>query len=424
VQKQQPFEMKKKSPQSAIHENLRTLCLIRLIPLMGMFYGAYYLLGEGATHLHWDFIFALLGSFILMVAITWLRSLRSSVISQREFFAHLAADIGIYTLLMFNTGGAANPFISYLLVPVTIAAITLPAVLTWITGFICLGAYSTLLFWYIPLPIIAPEHSHHSAGLNPHLVGMWMNFVVSAALIAYFVNKMARTINEQEKTLNRQKERQLEDEQLLAVATLAASAAHELGTPLNTMKLVLADLEPPPGAMAADIDILRNQIDRCQATLKKLSGTARSYSIKDQGEISAQTYFDQLFENWLVMRPDVNARITLNGTENTATIFHQGLTASLYNLLNNAADASAKVDIGVDWNNREATITIRDYGAGISTSITGDKPLESDKPSGMGLGLFLTRSILARHGGTITLTTHSDGGTQARVVIPLRASHD
>src|SRR5690606_770570 len=106
--------MKKLPPQSASHENLRTLCLIRLIPLMGMFYGAYYLLSRDASHLHWNFIFALLAAFIVMVGTTWLRSLRSSPISQREFFAHVAADIGIYTLLMFNTGGAANPFVSYL----------------------------------------------------------------------------------------------------------------------------------------------------------------------------------------------------------------------------------------------------------------------------------------------------------------------
>ncbi|MGD9662506.1 MAG: ATP-binding protein [Porticoccaceae bacterium] len=416
--------MKKLPPQSASHENLRTLCLIRLIPLMGMFYGAYYLLSRDASHLHWNFIFALLAAFIVMVGTTWLRSLRSSPISQREFFAHVAADIGIYTLLMFNTGGAANPFVSYLLVPVTIAAITLPAVLTWITGFLCLGAYSTLLFWYIPLPIIAPEHSQHSAGLNPHLVGMWMNFVVSAALIAYFVNKMARTINAQEKTLNLQKERQLEDEQLLAVATLAASAAHELGTPLNTMKLVVADFEDRSGNMATDIQILRNQIDRCQATLKKLSGTARSYSIKDHGEISANIYFNELLESWLVMRPDVDANISITGAAGVATIFHHGLTASLHNLLNNAADASSRVDIAIHWDSSEASILIRDYGAGINAGLPGNNPQKSEKPSGMGLGLFLTRSILARHGGTITLNAHSDGGTEANVVIPLRENHD
>lgn len=420
--------------QAATRQNLRTLCLIRLIPLSGMLIGIYYLLNEQHAPLRWDFILALLAAFILIVAFTWLRSFRPTPISHGEFLGHLAVDVAIYSLLMFNTGGASNPFVSYLLVPVTIAAITLPAPYTWTTALLCLMAYSTLLFWHIPLPSVAPGHGmgsgHGDGGLNPHLVGMWINFVASAILIAYFINKMAATLREQEQSLNRQKQQQLEDGQLLAIASLAASAAHELGTPLNTIKLITDEwqgetLDGMSGEMKGDVNVIRAQIQRCQESLRKLSGTARSYSEREYRRTSVKNYFDELLESWLVMRPDVEVSITIAGAqEDVEGEFHPALTASLHNLLNNAADACPRmVEVTVSWNPTEASLIIRDYGEGIGSHITGQQPLESGKPGGMGLGLFLARSILARHGARITLEPHPKGGTQAHVILPLETGH-
>ncbi|MFA5631470.1 MAG: ATP-binding protein [Porticoccaceae bacterium] len=419
---------------SATRQNLRLLCFVRVIPLAGMFYGVYYLLNHGQQHLRWDFITLLLAAVTAVIAVTWLRSFRPVPISEREFFIHLMVDVALYSLLMFNTGGAENPFISYLLVPVTVAAITLPAARTWVTGIVCLGAYTALLFWYVPLPLVAPDHEGHSwansIGLNPHLLGMWMNFGVSAVLIAYFINKMASALKAQDKALNRQKEKQLEDDQLLAVASLAASAAHELGTPLNTVKLICDEwrsddgLAVPPD-VRKDMDVLATQVERCQSTLRKLSGTARSYSDGGVQRIGLRDYFEGLMQNWQVLRPDVNARISMEGAPRDASIvLHPSLSASLHNLLNNAADASSRVDVTIHWDAERARLLIRDYGDGIERPDTDWRPLESRKPGGMGLGLFLAHSILDRHGGRIELAPHPEGGTQVDVILPLEAQND
>jgi len=280
---------------------------------------------------------------------------------------------------------------------------------------------------------VAPDHEGHSwansIGLNPHLLGMWMNFGVSAVLIAYFINKMASALKAQEKALNRQKEKQLEDDQLLAVASLAASAAHELGTPLNTVKLICDEwrgdnaLAVPPD-VRKDMDVLA-QVERCQSTLRKLSGTARSYSDGGVQRIGLRDYFEGLMQNWQVLRPDVNARISMEGSPPDAGIvLHPSLTASLHNLLNNAADASSRVDVAVHWDAKHAHLLIRDYGDGIERRDTDWRPLESRKPGGMGLGLFLAHSILDRHGGHIELAPHPEGGTQVDVILPLEAQHD
>lgn len=406
---------------TATQKNLRTLCLIRLIPLIGMFFGAYFLLKQQTPALRWDIIFALLLGLCLIIVLTWLRSFQAKPISNKELFCHLVVDISVYSLLMFNTGGAANPFISYLLVPVTIAAITLPPSFTWATGVICLTIYSTLLFWYIPVPIIAPGHAgHHGETLNLHLVGMWMNFVVSAGLIAYFVNNMSVTLRQQQEQLASQKEQKLEDDQLLAVATLAASAAHELGTPLNTIQLIVDDwLAELPNDMKADADIVSSQIKRCQLTLKKLSGTARSYSHKDEAEVCVFDFFASLFENWQLMRPDVRVTIDLpESTKEFRTRLHPAITPCLQNLLNNAADASPEnIAVAIRVEKNIISLRIRDFGPGMAPP---DKMqiLTSDKPHGMGLGLYLSRSILARHHCELLIETMEDG-TLVKALIPL-----
>jgi len=414
---------------AVLHENLRLFCILRLIPLGGMFYGAYYLLDNGGETLQWDFILVLLAIFTLVIGLGWARSYWQTAIRPWEFLGHLLLDVLIFGLLMYNTGGATNPFVSYLLVPVTIAAIALPSSLTWATGLACLATYSALLFWYVPLPAVAPGHSmsggHHNHGLNLHIIGMWLNFIVSALLIAYFVNKMATTIAVQEQSLSLQQQKRLEDDQLLAVATVAASAAHELGTPLNTMKLISDEWQSAAidnAILREDMSVLHSQIERCQQTLQKLSGRARKYSGAGLVTQKAREYFADLMEDWAVMRPDVNASWTIRDSDSSVDInYHPSLSASIHNLLNNAGDASpGRVEVTVFWDRSMATVEIRDFGQGLNATDAPLQPGISDKPGGMGLGLYLARTILARHGASLTLQAAPDQGTLIRIDLPLR----
>lgn len=417
---------------SAPRENLRMFCILRLLPLAGMFYGVYYLLQADTENLHWEFIFVLLATLTLVIGFTWLRSFHRSAIGHWEFFGHLMVDIGMYSLLMFNTGGATNPFISYLLVPVTIAAIALPASLTWLTGAACLASYSLLLLWHVPLPALAPggHHLHQSNGINLHTLGMWLNFMVSALLIAYFVNRMARTIADQEHSLSLQQQKQLEDDQLLAVATVAASAAHELGTPLNTMKLLSDEWlnnrqDRADASFLQDLAIFHRQVERCQQTLKKLSGRAQKYSGQGLATQKAREYFTDLLHDWLVMRPDVKAEFSIQGDDSAEISYHPSLSASIHNLLNNAGDASPhNITIAVGWSSDAATVEIRDFGQGFDRHQELNQPLHSEKPAGMGLGLYLASTILARHRATITIEPATSGGTVATIQLPLRQDHD
>jgi len=162
-------------------------------------------------------------------------------------------------------------------VPICICAATLSGTYTIAIASLSVLSYSLLLFFHIQLPVLSPHHHQADHSLNLHVIGMWLNFFISACLITYFIVKMAGDLRAQEAQLNRWREDQLRDEQVIAVATLAAGTAHELGTPLSTMKLLLSELrseykELKP--LQADLELLQQQVSQCANTLRELVATA------------------------------------------------------------------------------------------------------------------------------------------------------
>ena len=375
--------------------------------------------------------------FAILNTLTLWRTRQKKPISEREFFGHLMLDIVGLTILLYFSGGATNPFISYFLVPVSIAAATLHRALAWSVAALAFLAYSTLLIFYLPIPDLLP--SLHHGGFNLHIIGMWANFIISAALITYFVFNMAARVREQEQQLSQQREKQLQDEQVLGVATLAAGAAHELGTPLNTMKLLIDDARTnlantQPQQFDNDLLILQQQIERCRSTLKKLVQAASIIDDADE-ERSVRDYTESVLEKWRIIRPtaDLNSNIDAASPDIKA-YFHPTIEQALHNLLNNAADASEKIELRIYWNQDTLFFSIRDFGSGIDLTTVEDlgKPVRSGKNHGLGLGLFLSYSTLTRHGGTVKFSNiggakntiagaEETNGTLTEVVLPLRA---
>jgi two-component system sensor histidine kinase RegB len=265
------------------------------------------------------------------------------------------------------------------------------------------------------------EHGHHSNSNNLHIMGMWGNFAVSALLITYFVTRMASTLKQQEIKLAQQREDQLRDEQVIGIGALAAGTAHELGTPLNTMKILVDEMQYEKSDFTEELTILQQQIEQCRTTLKQLVATAET-STDNQEVKPVREYFDKLLERWQVMCPKTQANI--HYTENLpecTTRFHPTIAQSLINLLNNASEASTEVDINLSWDTEAVHLNIRDYGKGITPEqqeVLG-QPFNSDKPDGMGLGLFLTQASVNRYGGKVSISSADGQGTLTQVMLPL-----
>jgi two-component system sensor histidine kinase RegB len=154
----------------------------------------------------------------------------------------LCVDLVALAILLYLSGGAANPLISFLLVPVAVAALSMPGRLTAVVALLAIAIYSLAhVGVYLPLPVADAER-----GARLHLGGMWLTFVVSATMIAWFVARMTASIHERDSRLAAAREQALRDERVVALGALAAGAAHELGTPLATMAVVIGELEQEP----------------------------------------------------------------------------------------------------------------------------------------------------------------------------------
>lgn len=368
---------------------------------------------------------------LTFIAINWLTALRlrrEVPVTDIEFFVQLLLDVLCLSALFYFSGGANNPFISYFLVPICISAATLSWSYTWVITSLCVASYTLLLFFHIALPALSPTHHHGDhQDINLHILGMWLNFFISAALITYFVVKMAQDLRRQDELLNQKREDDLRDEQLMAVATLAAGTAHELGTPLSTMKVLLAELrdeyrhEPQ---LYEDLNVLSDQVQQCALTLKHLVGKAE-YG-KD-GQIAPQSlrqFCEDIIERWRVMRPDVVAKLEINkNSSDIVCCLHPTVAQSIINLLNNAADANPEnIFIYIEWDQVAMRWKIEDNGPGIPMDIASQlgKPFVTTKGKGLGLGLFLTHATINRYGGKVYLYNRSPQGTLTELHLPLQ----
>jgi two-component system sensor histidine kinase RegB len=309
-----------------------------------------------------------------------------------------------------------------------VAAITLSRHYSILVAVAALAAYSLLLKYYIPIDAIAPSQ-HHGASTSSsslHILGMWANFAISAGIIIYFISRMASALKTQQEALALQRETQLRDEQLLAVGTLAAGTAHELGTPLNTMKLLVDDMvsDAPDNQ---DLILLNQQIEQCKTTLKQLLTTAEQSQSSQLEPQSVHAYFSAVFERWQLMRPRLKANINIVDCPislmNKTAIFEPTIAQSILNLLNNAADASEAVDVTLRWDVDTASIEIRDYGSGLNLGKADQlgQAFVTDKADGLGLGLFLSQATLTRFGGSVSLqnAANSEPGTLTHILLPL-----
>lgn len=411
--------MKKASRQdTALHKNLRLLSVIRAIALLFMLAALLFSSQVQPIGLPTAVLGLIMAVYALVVALVCWRSFQLRDISEFEFFCHVLTDIVFFSLLLYFSGGGSNPLVFYYLVPISISAATLPRRLSVPTAVLALMAYSSLLFFYVPIAALHPDHQLMQRS-NWHTTGMWLNFCLSAALITYFVAGMSRTLRAQEEALARQRENQLLDEQLLGIASLAAGTAHELGTPLNTIKLLVEELKAakPADEQHHDIALLEQQINLCQQTLRQLVQTASESSSRTASKVPVREYFNKLFERCQLLHPQTDFVLHFNAAApELSACFHPAVTQALVSLINNAADASPqRIELSLDWNKGTLDLLIKDFGQGLPTLGERDisQPFVSTKPQGMGLGLFLCKATLSRFGGELQLRSSAEGAQAA-----------
>ncbi|QDQ82396.1 ATP-binding protein [Paraburkholderia megapolitana] len=362
-------------------------------------------------------------------ALTWLRVARARPESNLELFGQIWVDLGALSALLFLSGGTTNPFVSLYLPSLAIAAAVLPwHLMIWLAVFAA-ACYAVLGFDSVPLNLDNPANL-----FDYYRAGMWVNFMVSVGLIAWFVARMSRALRQREAALGDAQQRLLRDERAVALGVQAATVAHEIGTPLSTIAMLTEELRDAArtddglAPYATDLDLLEQQLTLCTSALARLRSRAATSELPGSRQTVAE-WLDSFAEQWRLRHPHVKFQLlgTLPDDATLGDIVAVGQILTI--LLDNAARASR------DSVTLAAVTTVRgdfvefevcDKGPGIPSSLRGSLgaiPVDSTQ-GGHGVGLYLAFSAAVRLGGSIELTDVRDTkprGTRAVLRLPVAA---
>lgn len=338
----------------------------------------------------------------------------------------LLVDVLLLSATLTVTGGPSNPFSVVYLVYVTLAAVALGAGWTWLIMGTAAGGYASLFAWHVPLS----EHLAHTGGLPSHLAGMWLAFAVTAAVIAFFVTGLTRTLTHRERQLADMRQVAAKHERLASLTTLAAGAAHELATPLASIAVAARELERLASqsentSLREDALLIRSQVDRCKVILDQMSGRASADWVESSHSVEATDVLRRVREG---LTP---ARQVLCDVEDSpgvcVVVPRGGLVQALLNLVRNAFDASppeSRVRIAVEATADRVRFIVRDDGAGMAPDVLAraSEPFFTTKApgAGFGLGLFLVRLFAERHEGSLAIDSVPGDGTTVALEFPRR----
>jgi two-component system sensor histidine kinase RegB len=344
--------------------------------------------------------------------------------------ATLIFDTFLFTALLYLTGGPDNPFSALYTVHVAMAAMTGSARATWLIAGLSAAGYAAVFrwhqtyhFWHGP---IAP-----GMDVGLHAVGMWVAVTVVAIVITYFIGSITNTLRAQEASLRRVGELAARNARLASLTTLAAGAAHELGSPLGTIAVIAgelareADRSPGLAPWADDARLLRAEVDRCRAILDRMS--ARADRVGASGdpplhakEIRALLGADEIGADAERLDVDVYA------PPETDLGARSDFSAVVVPLVQNAFAASPageRVRVTVAREGDRVRVSVLDRGHGMSADVLerASEPFFTTRSPGQGtgLGLFVLRLHTERLGGTLQLSSNPGTGTTATVEWPV-----
>lgn len=355
---------------------------------------------------------------------------------------HLLIDATALTVLLALAGGASNPFTILYFLPITLATQVSPR-WTWALAAWSLACFASL-FVLAPtagegVALNAMEHAgHHMPGpsqpnhFEGHLRGMWIAFGLTGVLMTFFVHRIALAIARQRAELTRLRQDALEDRHLASIGTLAAGAAHELGTPLGTMKLLtdelsLMDTQERDEALAT----IREQLARCKRILSRMANP--ELRVESLGADAKAWPLHQLAQAVRQLDPGAPLLVHLDAglAKQTLQLPFEVLTQLLRELVTNAAaacrrkqDPKAGVEVLLAVTDGQLRVEVRDQGVGMSPQVLASAfdPFFSTRPegAGMGMGLYLTRAHVRQLGGSIELDADETRGTTVTIQLPLR----
>lgn len=369
-------------------------------------------------------VVAALVAFNLGSHMRWRRSDR---VSNDAVLLGLLVDVASLGIQLYLSGGVTNPFVFLFLLQVVLGTVLLQSPGNWIIA--TAAAFAVTLLALLPTPLqLAVQPSR---GLADHYVqGLLICFVLIAALLVVFITRIGRIIRERDARLAELRQRAAEEEHIVRMGLLASGAAHELGTPLSTLSVILGDWQHLPtmasdGELHHDVSEMQAQVARCKSIVTNILLAAGEQRAESPTETTLHELLDDLAGQWREARSPADFRYRNDCDIDPRIVADVGLRQMVFNVLDNALEASpAFVAMHAHCEGESLVIVVSDAGAGFGEDILGrlGTPYNSskDRPGG-GLGLFLSVNVARTLGGRLTAGNLPRGGAAVTMTLPLAA---
>jgi two-component system sensor histidine kinase RegB len=346
-------------------------------------------------------------------------------VDNRQLFLALLVDVFSLTAQLYLSGGVSNPFVFLFLLQVILAAVLLQPWSTWTIVAITGLCVALLALFAQPLPL---PFDHDRGIASPYIQGILISIVVTASLLVVFLTRINRNLRAGDAQLADLRQRAAEEEHIIRMGLLASGAAHELGTPLATLAVILGDWRRMPEfsknpELLAELGEMQTQLKRCKAIVSGILLSAGEARGESSVKTTIKTFLDKVVGEWCASRTLVGFAYDNRIEHDLPVVSDSTLKQMIWNVLDNALEASP------DWVQLEATregdsltVVVSDSGRGFAPGMLDHfgKPYQSTKgrPGG-GLGLFLVVNVARTLGGTVSARNRDEGGAWVRINLPL-----
>lgn len=408
-------------------KNMQQLIQLRWFAAVGQFLTIEVVYYGFGIPLPVDQMLVVLGCLVAFNGASLLRWHSHREVTNGELFLALLVDVAMLTAQLYLSGGAANPFVFLYLLQVILGAVLLETWSTWTIVALTSACFAGLALFNRPLALPLD----HGRGLaSPYVQGLLVCFALNAALLVTFITRINRNLRERDARLAGLRQRAAEEEHIVRMGLLASGAAHELGTPLSTLAVILGDWRRLPH-FASDPELLQEvaemetQVQRCKTIVSGVLLSAGEARGESSARTTIRTFFDALARDWRRTRNPALFGYDNRFGRDMPMASDSALQQMVSNVLDNALEASpAGLQMTVTRDGAMLVLQVSDHGPGFAPRLLAHfgKPYESTKgrPGG-GLGLFLVVNVARTLGGTVTVENLPEGGARVTIALPLAA---
>jgi two-component system, sensor histidine kinase RegB len=406
-------------------KNMALLIQLRWMAVIGQIATIVFVHGVLGIALPLAAMAAVIGALIVLnlTSLAWMR--RRTEISNRELLLALMLDVAALTAQLYLSGGATNPFTSLYLLQVTLGAVLLDVRSTWSLVALACASFAGLTVFHRPLDI---PHQDFSDPFSLHIAGMFIGFLLNAVLIVVFVTRINWNLRERDAHVAALRQRAAEEDHIVRMGLLASGAAHELGTPLASMSVILSDWRRMPALtsdpeVGEDLSEMEASLQRCKSIVTGILVSAGEARGEGSSATTINAFLAELVEEWQTARSIETLSFKNLFGADLAIASDATLKQVVFNVLDNALEASPDwIELMAERKVDALVLRISDRGPGFSPEMLAQlgKPYHSSKgrPGG-GLGLFLVFNVVRKLGGQVTAKNGPQGGAEVTLTLPL-----